>query len=56
MEEASKRLSLLQRAERGGDRADEWDRVGVDGEIVVQSVVEEREEVRDIGVNLKKTV
>jgi hypothetical protein len=51
----TKGFGLFEWGDGGWDGTDEWDRVGVDGEIVVQGIVEQGEEVRDLGVYLKQT-
>ena len=56
MEEASEHLCLLDRGDSGRDGANERNRLGVDGEIVVERIVEQREEMGDLRVDLQESI
>lgn len=47
-------VGLLDRGDGGWDRADEGDRVLVDGEVIVEGVVEEGEHLGDLGIGLEE--
>jgi hypothetical protein len=54
VKECSEELCLLDRGGRWGDRSDERDTVRVDGEVVVEGIVKEREQVDDLWVDLEQ--
>ena len=54
VKERLKSVGLLEVSDARGDGADERHRFGIDGEVVVKSVVEERVEVGDLRVDLQQ--